>query len=352
MDKINTGLIGFGTGGKIFHAPIITSLPNFNLAMICTANEESVAIIKSLYPNTKIASDPLMIINEPTIELVIIATPNSEHFPLAIKALKAGKHVVVEKPFTVTSAEADSLIALSEQKQQIITVHHNRRWDSDFKTVQKIIENNSLGKLVEYEAHFDRFRKTLKKGSWKEEPADASGILYDLGSHLIDQAVLLFGLPDELFANLQIQRPGSHIVDHFELLLFYPGLKVTLKAGMLVSALLPHFILSGTNGTFVKHGMDVQEEALKNGLTPLTYPAWGIEPAALHGTIITESDSRQLIAKIESERGDYREFYQSLYATLRMNSPLAVTPQQARNTIKIIELAIKSNDEKRILKFA
>lgn len=352
MDKINTGLIGFGTGGKIFHAPIIASLPNFNLAMICTANDKSVAIIKSLYPNTKIASDPLMIINEPTIELVIIATPNSEHFPLAIKALKAGKHVVVEKPFTVTSAEADSLIALSEQKQQIITVHHNRRWDSDFKTVQKIIENNSLGKLVEYEAHFDRFRKTLKKGSWKEEPADASGILYDLGSHLIDQAVLLFGLPDELFANLQIQRPGSHIVDHFELLLFYPGLKVTLKAGMLVSALLPHFILSGTNGTFVKHGMDVQEEALKNGLTPLTYPAWGIEPAALHGTIITESDSRQLIAKIESERGDYREFYQTLYATLRMNSPLAVTPQQARNTIKIIELAIKSNDEKRILKFA
>lgn len=352
MDKINTGLIGFGTGGKIFHAPIIASLPNFNLAMICTANEESVAIIKSLYPNTKIASDPLMIINEPTIELVIIATPNSEHFPLAIKALKAGKHVVVEKPFTVTSAEADSLIALSEQKQQIITVHHNRRWDSDFKTVQKIIENNSLGKLVEYEAHFDRFRKTLKKGSWKEEPTDASGILYDLGSHLIDQAVLLFGLPDELFANLQIQRPGSHIVDHFELLLFYPGLKVTLKAGMLVSELLPHFILSGTNGTFVKYGMDVQEEALKNGLTPLTYPAWGIEPAALHGTIITESDSRQLIAKIESERGDYREFYQTLYATLRMNSPLAVTPQQARNTIKIIELAIKSNDEKRILKFA
>ena len=352
MDKINTGLIGFGTGGKIFHAPIITSLPNFNLAMICTANEESAAIIKSLYPNTKIASDPLMIINEPTIELVIIATPNSEHFPLAIKALKAGKHVVVEKPFTVTSAEADFLIALSEQKQQIITVHHNRRWDSDFKTVQKIIENNSLGKLVEYEAHFDRFRKPLKKGSWKEEPTDASGILYDLGSHLIDQAVLLFGLPDELFANLQIQRPGSHIVDHFELLLFYPGLKVTLKAGMLVSALLPHFILSGTNGTFVKYGMDVQEEALKNGLTPLTYPSWGIEPAALHGTIITESDSRQLIAKIESERGDYREFYQSLYATLRMNSPLAVTPQQARNTIKIIELAIKSNDEKRILKFA
>ena len=352
MDKINTGLIGFGTGGKIFHAPIITSLTNFNLAMICTTNDKSVAIIKSLYPNTKIASDPLMIINEPTIELVIIATPNSEHFPLAIKALKAGKHVVVEKPFTVTSAEADFLIALSEQKQQIITVHHNRRWDSDFKTVQKIIENNSLGKLVEYEAHFDRFRKTLKKGSWKEEPADASGILYDLGSHLIDQAVLLFGLPDELFANLQIQRPGSHIVDHFELLLFYPGLKVTLKAGMLVSALLPHFILSGTNGTFVKHGMDVQEEALKNGLTPLTYPAWGIEPAALHGTIITESDSRQLIAKIESERGDYREFYQTLYATLRMNSPLAVTPQQARNTIKIIELAIKSNDEKRILKFA
>lgn len=352
MDKINTGLIGFGTGGSIFHAPIISSIPHFNLAMISTANEKSASTAQSLYPTTRIVSDPATLINDPSIELVIIATPNSAHFELARKALVKGKQVVVEKPFTINSAQADTLIDLADRKQRIITVHHNRRWDSDFKTVQKIIENNSLGNLVEYEAHFDRFRKTLKAGSWKEEPTEASGILYDLGSHLIDQAVLLFGLPDELFANLQIQRPGSLVVDHFELLLFYPGLKVTLKAGMLVNSMLPHFILSGTNGSFVKYGMDVQEEALKNGLTPLTYPAWGIEPAALHGTIITESASRQLITKIESERGDYREFYLSLYATLRMNSPLAVTPQQARNTIKIIELAIKSNDEKRTLKFA
>ncbi len=351
MKVISTGLIGFGTGGRIFHAPIISSLPDYVLSMISTSNEKSKAIARSHYPWAQIISDPSVIIHDPSIELVIIATPNKEHFPLAQKALQAGKHVVVEKPFTVTAAEAAILIALAEQQQRVITVFHNRRWDSDFKTVQKVIENNSLGTLVEYEAHFDRFRIERKDGSWKEEQNEGSGILYDLGSHLIDQALLLFGLPDELFANLQKQRPGSLVTDQFELLLFYPGLKVTLKAGMLVKPLLPRFFLSGTNGSFVKYGMDVQEEALKSGQTPLTVMDWGKEPASLHGTIDTEVGDRKLTAKIESERGDYREFYSQLYATLRTNAPLAVTPQHARNTIKIIELAIRSHDEKCIIKF-
>ncbi|HUM48472.1 MAG TPA: Gfo/Idh/MocA family oxidoreductase, partial [Chitinophagales bacterium] len=269
----------------------------------------------------------------------------------AKKALLNGKHVIVEKPFTVNVAEADELIALAESQKKIITVHHNRRWDSDFKTVKKIIDEKLLGTLVEYEAHFDRFRNVLKENSWKETDDDGSGILYDLGAHLIDQALCLFGLPIELFANLQTQRPRSKVADQFELLLFYQGLKVTLKAGMLVREPLPHFILSGINGSFVKFGMDVQEEDLKKGLTPLNSPSWGEEPEAIWGKINTDVNDVHQEGKIASEKGDYREFFKNVFDVIHSNAGLIVTPQQARDTIKVIELSMKSNQQKRTLKF-
>lgn len=351
MNSIITGLIGFGTGGRIFHAPVISSMQNFRLQKISTSNATAATTIRSQYPDTKIVQHADEVLEDPEIELVIIAAPNASHFPLAKKALQYGKHVIVEKPFTVSVAEADELIALAESQKKIITVHHNRRWDSDFKTVKKIIDEKLLGTLVEYEAHFDRFRNVLKENSWKETDDRGSGILYDLGSHLIDQALCLFGLPLELFANLQAQRPGSEVVDEFELLLFYPGLKVTLKAGMLVREPLPHFILSGINGSFVKFGMDVQEEALKNGTTPLNIAHWGEEPEDIWGKINTDVNGVHRQGKIASERGDYREFFQNVYDAIRLQEPLMVTAQQARDTIKIIELAMKSNHQKCTLKF-
>ncbi|MEO6168484.1 MAG: Gfo/Idh/MocA family oxidoreductase [Chitinophagales bacterium] len=351
MHTIETGLIGFGTGGRIFHAPVVSSLQNFRLQKISTSNATAATTIRSQYPDTKIVQHPDEVLADPAIELVIIASPNTSHFSLAKKALLNGKHVIVEKPFTASVAEADELIALAESQKKIITVHHNRRWDSDFKTVKKIIDNKLLGTLVEYEAHFDRFRNVLKENSWKERDEEGSGILFDLGSHLIDQALCLFGAPDEVFSNLQKQRPGSGVTDQFELLLFYPGLKVTLKAGMLVREPLPHFILSGTNGSFVKFGMDVQEEALKKGLTPLNISNWGEEPEAIWGKINTDINGVHQEGKIASERGDYREFFQNVYDAIRSNKGLIVTPQQARSTIKVIELAMKSNEQKRTLKF-
>lgn len=351
MNSIITGLIGFGTGGRIFHAPIISSMQNFRLQKISTSSATAATTIRLHYPDTKIVQYADEVLEDQELELVIIATPNASHFPLAKKALLNGKHVIVEKPFTVSVAEADELIALAESQKKIITVHHNRRWDSDFKTVKKIIDGKLLGTLVEYEAHFDRFRNVLKENSWKETDDRGSGILYDLGSHLIDQALYLFGLPLELFANLQAQRPGSEVVDQFELLLFYPGLKVTLKAGMLVREPLPHFILSGINGSFVKFGMDVQEEALKKGLTPLNSANWGEEPEILWGKINTEVNGVHQEGKVQSEKGDYREFFQNIYDAIRLQEPLMITAQQARDTIKIIELALKSNHQKCTLKF-
>lgn len=350
MQKIETGIIGFGTGGRIFHAPFIAGSDHFTLKKICTSSPANASMARATFPQSEIVQQADMLFHDETIELIIIATPNSSHLTLAKKALLAGKHVIVEKPFTVTVEEANELIALAKKQERMLTVHHNRRWDSDYKTVKKIIENNLLGTLVEYEAHFDRFRTEIKSNSWRETTDQGSGILYDLGSHLIDQALCLFGIPEELFAHLQVQRPGGKSIDEFELLLLYPGLKVTLKAGMLVREPLPHFILSGTKGSFVKFGMDTQEAALKNGSNPFYSPNWGEEPDTIWGNINTEINGVHQHGRIKSETGDYRAFFENVYNAIRLNEPLMVTAQQARDTIKIIQLAMQSHIEKRILR--
>lgn len=352
MQKIETGIIGFGTGGRIFHAPFVYGSDRFLLKKICTSRAASADLARTSFPQTEIVPQADSLINDASIELIIIATPNTSHLTLAKKALLAGKHVIVEKPFTIKVAEADELIALAAKQDRLLTVHHNRRWDSDFKTVKKIIDQKLLGILVEYEAHFDRFRNEIKTDSWRETETAGAGILYDLGAHLIDQALCLFGMPAELFSHLQVQRPGGKSIDYFELLLFYHGLKVTLKAGMLVREPLPHFILSGTQGSFVKYGMDTQEVALKNGLTPFNSLNWGEEPDTIWGRINTDINGVHQHGSIKSEKGDYPAFYENIYNAIRFNAPLAVTAQQATDTIKIIELALKSNSEKRTIRVA
>ena len=350
MQIIETGIIGFGTGGRIFHAPFIAGSDHFRLKKICTSAPANASMARSAFPESEVVQQADMLFHDETIELIIIATPNFSHATLAKKALLAGKHVIVEKPFTITVEEADELIALAQRKERMVTAHHNRRWDSDFITVKKIIDNKLLGTLVEYEAHFDRFRTEIKTHSWRETIDLGSGILYDLGSHLIDQVLCLFGMPDELFAHLQVQRPGGKSIDQFELLLFYPGLKVTLKAGMLVREPLPHFILTGTKGSFVKFGMDTQEAGLKNGLNPFNSPHWGEEPDSIWGNINTDINGVHQHGRIKSETGDYRAFFENVYKAIRLNEPLMVTSQQARDTIKIIQTAMQSHLEKRTLR--
>ncbi|MGK0467763.1 Gfo/Idh/MocA family oxidoreductase [Clostridium sp.] len=349
--KINVGLIGYGVSGRVFHAPIISSVPGLNLYKTYETNEKNIENLKNKYPNILVTSNIDEFFQDENIDLVVIAVPNTAHYSLAKRALEGGKNVVVEKPFTINTKEADEIIELSKLKNKLLTVHHNRRWDSDFKTVKKVIQSNLLGDIVEYEAHYDRFRNYIKQNAWREKKLPGSGILYDLGSHLIDQAQCLFGLPKEIFADLRVQREDSETIDNFEVILSYDNLKVTLKAGMLVKEIGPHFTILGNKGSFIKYGMDVQEEDLKNDLIPKNIEEWGREPSSLWGNINTEINELQLTGKIESELGDYREFYENVYHSILGETELEVSPVQARNTIRIIELAEKSSLEKAWVKF-
>jgi scyllo-inositol 2-dehydrogenase (NADP+) len=349
---IQVGLIGYGMAGQVFHAPILTSVPGLLLTKIRETRPENIQLAQSRYPDAVIVNDSEALLADPAIDLVVIATPNAVHHSLARQALLAGKHVVVDKPFTITSAEADELIALAAQQDRLLTVHHNRRWDSNAQTLRKVIANQLLGRLVELEIHFDRFRNFLRPGAWREEDVPGAGILYDLGAHLIDEALCLFGLPDTITADERIQRSGGRTTDNFTVVLDYPQLKVTLKGGMLVREPGPTYVLLGEQGSFVKYGMDVQEAALKAGLRPDEVPTWGQEPEANWGHLNTDYQGQHLVARVESETGDYRGYYANVYQALTGDAALAVTAEQARNTIRIIELARQSSAEKRTVPYS
>lgn len=351
MNKtVKVGIIGFGLAGRVFHAPVINSVVGLVIKSIYTSNSEAIEHINTNYPLAKVVSRPEDIINDEEIELVVVATPNTTHFQYAKEALLAGKNVVVDKPFTVTSQEADKLLQIAEEEGKLLSVHQNRRWDSDFLTVKNIISNQLLGNMVEYEAYYHRFRNNIKAG-WREEPQPGGGILFDLGSHLIDQALCLFGLPKEITADIRIQRPEAKVDDSFQVILGYPGLKVVLKSGMLVKESLPRFILLGDKGSFVKYGLDPQEEALKRGDFPKDNLSWGLEDEDIWGIINTEVKGVNIRGRVESHRGDYRQFYTNIFNSINGVEELQVKAHEARNVIRIIELALESSKEKRTLPF-
>lgn len=347
---INTAIIGFGFSGETFFAPFIDANPGFNLKKIYTTDPARIAKARSIYPDVEIVNDADAIMNDDSMELVLIGSPNTSHWSLSKQALLAGKHVVVEKPFTVTTTEADELIALAKQQNRVLSVHHNRRFDSGHNTVKKLIAGGKLGKLVEYEVHYDRFRRELRPGAWREKPLPGSGILYDLGAHLIDGALELFGTPDEITCMMLTQRPGLEVEDNFELIMNYPGLKVTLKGGMLVKVPGPTYVLYGDHGTFIKYGMDVQEAALKKGAKP-GGPDWGIEPAEIWGRLTYEENGKDVTISVESEPGRYQAYFQNVYEAIAEGRELLVKPEQARETIRVIKLAFLSNAEKRTVAF-
>lgn len=347
MTEVKTALLGYGSGGKIYNAPVISSVPGFKIKKILTSNPQNIEAAKNDFPEAAVVQDLSEVIQDKELNLVIILLPNHLHYKFAKAALEANKHVIVEKPFTTTVEEADNLIEIATDRNLVLTVNHNRRWDSDFRTVTKIVNSGKLGDIVEYESHFDRFRTKVKQG-WKENPEiPGSGILYDLGSHIIDQALVLFGNPAEVFADVRIQRKDARVPDNFELILFYPNFLVRLKAGMLIKEKGPTYLIFGTNGSFLKYGVDVQEEALKRGLKPKDMADWGIEPDELWGSLDTVDEQK----RIQSEPGDYTQLYQNLYNTITSGEEILVTPQQARDVIKIIELAQKSNLARCAVKF-
>lgn len=348
MADINVGLIGYGAAARIFHAPVIQAVPQLRLKSVVERHGNESA---KQYPGVEVVRDTATLLQNPAIDLVVITTPNASHFDLAQQSLKAGKHVVVEKPFTVTSAQAQQLIDLARQQNRVLSVHQNRRWDGDFLTVQQILENPLLGQLAEYESHYDRFRNYLKPNAWKETAGEGTGILYDLGSHLIDQAQVLFGLPQKITADLRVQREISGAVDNFELILHYDRLKVTLKAGMLVREKCSRFILHGTAGSFIKYGYDPQEAALREGHTP-SAPNWGEEPPENWGLLMTQMGQLEIEGRVKTLPGCYPAFYQNVADAILGQAELAVKPEEARNTIRIIELAQQSSQEQRTIAFS
>ncbi len=353
MNKpVRVGLIGFGAAGQIYHAPILTCVDGLELIQIRASRPEQIALAHHRYPDAELVTDNDSIIKNENIDLVVVATPNDSHSPLAKAALLAGKHVVVEKPFTITSVEADELINLAKQQNKILTVNQNRRFEGDYATIKKIINSGMLGELAEFESHYDRFRNYLRPNAWREENMPGAGIFYDLGAHLIDQVLDLFGLPISLTADLRLQRKGAKAIDNFELVMNYNNLKVTLKGGMLVKEPLPRFIILGEQGSFVKYGTDVQEEALKAGGIPNKTATWGMEPESSWGKINTEYKGMHLVSKVETERGNYVDFYQNVYDTIIGRSSLLIKPEESRNTIRIIELAMQSNAEKRTISYS
>lgn len=347
-DQMSVGLIGYGMAGRTFHAPVIQSVPNLRLKKVVERHTNEA---RKRYPWVEVVPDATALLQDEEIDLVVIATPNISHFDVARQSLKANKHVVVEKPFTTTSGQAQELIDLARQQNKVISVNHNRRWDGDFQTVKKLLEGRLLGRLVEYESHYNRFRNYPRPNAWREEERAGSGILFDLGSHLIDQAQVLFGVPQMITSDIRVQRDFAKINDSFELILHYDDLKVTLKAGMLVREQSPRFILHGTEGSFVKYGFDPQEEALKRGFVP-SESNWGIEPREQWGTLITQVGGLDLEGQVKTIAGCYQSFYQNIVDVISGRAELAVKPEEARNTIRIVELAIESSEQKRTIHFS
>ncbi len=343
--KIKVGVAGYGMSAQVFHIPFITTIDGYEFTTIL---ERSRNEAKEKYPYVKIVRTIDELVNDPDTDLIVITTPNDTHFEYAAKALKAGKHVVLEKPFTNTTEEAAELIRIAQSSGKILTVYHNRRYVSDFLTIRDLLSKNMLGEVLEYSCNFDRYRPAAKEHSWREEDKPGSGILYDLGSHLIDQALVLFGEPKFVTADIRAQRPHSKVDDYFIIWLDFERAKAILHSSMLVREMGPRYMVHGTLGSYIKYGDDPQEALLKEGALPIGNN-WGVEPDEFKGLLHTELNGEDVIKKIPSQKGNFGYSYSNLYQTIVNGAPLHEKPAQGYNTIKIIELAFQSSREKRTL---
>lgn len=345
MKIINTALCSFGSSGHVFHAPFIEANPGFNLYAVWERTKKSAI---DIYPRIRSFDTLESMLADEVIELVIVNTPNHTHFEFARKALLSGKHVLVEKSFTVTVSEAKELIQIASDMKCLLSVFQNRRYDSDFKTVTKIVENGLLGEMIEAAFHFERYKPGLSPKLHKESLIPGAGLLYDLGPHLIDQALYLFGLPGSLFGFLKTVRPGSLVNDYFDLTLFYRTFNVRLKASLLVMENSPAYTLQGTEGSFVKHRADIQEDMLKKGVKPGS-PGWGTEPSSTAGFLIINDKGQVSGKNIPSLQGNYMEFYDALYQSIVHGNDLPVTAQDGLNVMRVIEAVLHSDQSQRII---
>ncbi|MFY9560591.1 MAG: oxidoreductase [Terriglobales bacterium] len=347
MPPLQVGLIGFGLGGRVFHAPTIRAVPRMQLAAIVERHGDSA---RTAYPEVCVVRSVDELLAIESIELVVVTTPNPTHLDLARQCLLAGRHVVVDKPFATTSAEAAELVRLARERGRLISVYQNRRWDGDFLTVRRLLHEGSLGRLVLFESHLERYRPLLKAEAWRELPKPGSGLWFDLGPHLLDQAFVLFGPPEAITAELRAERDGALVDDACDVVLHYPKLRALLRSNLLTCALGPRFRLHGTRGSFVKYGSDPQEEALKRGDTP-EQPNWGQEPGENWGTLSVAEGDRITQTRIPTATGDYRRYYENVRNAIVSGAALEVSPEHALSIMRALELGMESSRRRCTLPF-
>lgn len=337
---VRVGLCAFGMSGRVFHAPFLDCMDTFDFSAVVERHEKKA---QERYPRVVSYDRVEDLLADDSLEVIVVNTPNVTHYDYVKAALDAGRHVVVEKPFTATTDQAKQLIALAREKDRLLTVYQNRRWDGDFLTVRQVLSRGLLGPLVEAEIHYDRYRVALNEiKKHKEIPDPGVGNIFDLGSHLVDEALVLFGKPEAVFAVVTHHRPGSRVDDYFDITLLYDSFTCTLKSSMLVREPGPGYILHGLQGSFVKSWVDIQEPALIRGESPCQ-PGWGAESESdwgiLHTTTEAGVDTRE---RYPSLRGDYAAFYRAVYEALRRGGKPPVPLEDSLLNMQIIEAALRS----------
>lgn len=332
MARIGTGLIGYGTAGAFFHAPLIAAEPGLALRRVASSRRQA---IEADHPGVNVDANPATLIGAEDIDLVVIATPNQTHHPLAMQALAAGKHVVIDKPMALDPNEARELIAAAAKAGRMLSVFHNRRWDDDFLTVQDLLGRNALGEINYFESHFDRYRPAIKPG-WREGDGEGTGVLFDLGSHLADQALHLFGMPEAVTADVLVQRPQAHVPDYFHLQLHYGRRRVILHSSTLAAAHGPRFIVHGERGSFTTHGLDGQEAMLRSGHRPGQAP-W---PPAARSGVLTAGDGTETAMALQP--GAYARYYADVVRAIKDSVAPPVTGNEALDVMRVIAAAQSS----------
>jgi len=338
---LNVGLVGFGFAGKTFHAPIIRVVAGLRLTTI--VQRHGGAAPDPRYPDAEVVRSVDELLSR-AVDLVVIATPNTSHHPIAKQCLLAGRHVVIDKPFTTTVAEAEELVRLGNAKRRVLSAYQNRRYVGDFVTLRALLSESVLGRVATFESHFDRFRPELRPGAWREQALPGSGLWFDLGSHLLDQALVLFGKPQAISADIRIERPGAAADDVFDVSLHYPHMRALVRASMLAASPGPTFAVHGTNGSFIKYGLDPQEAALKSGGLP-NEAGWDAEPPDMYGRLTTPEGKRTIATTPSS----YTHYYENVRDAILGKAPLEVTPEQALDVVRGLELAVASSQKRCVL---
>ena len=339
---IEVGLIGFGLAGRAFHTPVIRAVPGLHLAAIL---QRSGAEAAELYPDVRIVRSMNELLAIPQIRLIVIATPNETHYHLARQCLEAGRDVVVDKPFTTSLEEAVSLVQIAKGAKRLLTVYQNRRYDGDFQAIRQLVAAGTLGRIVRFETAYDRYRPQLKLGAWRETPRPGSGILFDIAPHLIDHALVLFGPPEAVTADVRVERENAIADDAFDITLHYAkSMRAVLRSSILAAAPRPRFVLLGTQGSFVKQTFDPQEMNLRHGYIP-SDSAWGAEAEENWGVLtVPEGDSFEQ-RRIPSATCDYRDYYANVRDAILGRAAPAVTPEYALEVMRVLELARASSEK-------